>query len=103
MVSADRHFEPRQAGQLHLRSQPQQRSPRDGFYPPEIQRVADEQVARITPSAAEPDTAGEPVEQPAYCPCGGEGIPPGLTADALDNPPQCRRRSADNTDACVYV
>jgi hypothetical protein len=23
--------------------------------------------------------------------------------DALDNPPQCRGRSADDTDACVHV
>src|SRR2546430_4284533 len=81
MVSADRHFEPGQAGQLHLRAQPQQRSWRDGLHPPEIQRVADEQVPRITPSAPQPDAAGEPVEQPAYCPCGREGVPPGLTTE----------------------
>src|SRR6185437_54550 len=81
----------------------QQRSWRDGLYPPEIQRVAGEQVPRITSSAAQPDAAGEPVEQPAHGPRGREGIPPGLTADALDDSPQCRRRGADGTDARVHV
>src|SRR5438034_9677078 len=50
MVSADRQFEPRQAGQLHLRAQPQPRSRRDCLYPPEIQRVAGDQEPRLTPS-----------------------------------------------------
>ena len=103
MVSAGRHFEPGQAGQFHLRAQPQQRSRRDGLYPPEIQRVADEQVPRITPAAAQPDAAGEPVEQPAYGPRGRKGLPPRLTSDAFDDPPQCRRRSADGTDARVHI
>src|ERR1700744_996983 len=101
MVSADRHFEPGPAGQLHLGSQPQQRSWRDGLYPPEIQCVADEQMAWITSSAPQPDAAGQPVEQPAYGPCCREGIPAGLTADALDNPPQGRGRSPDDTDPRV--
>src|SRR5260370_2509132 len=94
-------LEPGQTGQLHLRTQPQQRSLRDGLYPPEIQRVADEQVPRITAPAAQPDTASEPVEEPADCPRGRERIPPGLTADALDNAPQSRRRPAHNTAARV--
>ena len=92
IVSADRHFEPGEAGELHLGAQPQQRSWRDGLYPPEIHRVAGEQVPRVTSSAAQPDAAGEPIEQPAYGPRGGEGIPSGLTADALDDTvPRARR------------
>ena len=83
MVLADRHFEPGEARQFHLRAQPQQRSWCDGLYPPEIQRVTDAQVPRITPAAAQPDAAGEPVEQPAYGPCSRERSHPNRPSGAV--------------------
>src|SRR5436190_147799 len=80
MVPANCQLEPGQARQPHLRAQPQQRSRRDGLYAPEIQRVADEQVSRITPSAPQPDAAGDRSSSPRTAHAAGKEYHPGAGA-----------------------
>ena len=76
VVAAGRQLEPGEAGQLHLRAQAQQRTRGDRLHPPEVERVADQEAARVAAAAAQPDAAGQPVEQPRTAHAAGKEYRP---------------------------
>ena len=59
-VRLDLELEPSAAGHFHLCTQPQQAIRFDGFHPPEVHRIADDQPVGITTPTTQPDASGEP-------------------------------------------
>ncbi len=92
-------LEPGLARHLHLGAQPQQSAARgrrvglaagllDGFDAPEVDRITDPRLGLAAASAAEPDSADEPVHPAAHRPEELRRVPAVRPADADDHPPQ---------------
>ncbi len=64
-VRDDLELQPGTAGQAHLGAQAEQPRPVQVFHAPPIERFADVQPVGITATAAQPDTAGQPVDPAA--------------------------------------
>ena len=93
-----RQLQPGQAGQLHLRAQPQQRPGSIVLDPPEVQGVADRAAAAGRGgrgAARRRRRAGR--ASPRTAQASGKEYQPLLAADALDHPPQRRGRGVART------
>src|SRR3954447_1550616 len=103
LVGTGAQLQPGLAGQSHLRAQPQQPPPFEGFDPPPIERIADRQGVGVQPPAAQPRTADAPVEQPASPPAEPPRVPAAVTTDTFDDLPEPFRRRIDRAVAVVDV
>lgn len=92
--TVDPQIQPGDAGQAHLRPQPEQLAPAHLLDPPEVERFAGGQPVRVAADTAPADAADRPVHGAPDAPGDLGRIPAARAADAFDDPPQRRRQAA---------
>ena len=87
VVVIDDEFEPREARQLHLGTQPKQRTTITTFHAPEVHALPDVEMSRIATTASQPDSADHPIEQAADLPEKQRRVVAVLATDTFDDVP----------------
>ena len=94
-VRFDLEDEPRSTREPHLGGEAEQAPWLDGLHTPEIDRVANDQVARIAATAAEADPADQQVEESTQAPQRVRGVPARGSAEPRDRLEREWRRRGD--------